>query len=281
MENRHATPLALAAFGFLAACGGGDKATEGGTVPETVPESALFTAETASRLQALTKAGPPVEITEEEAERREEQDRIGGQSATLFRGDPTDERYDSLDELAYEHWEDAWTGGKWHGILAKDGLSLQGNRAGSNRALLVDMDHFEFYIFTTDAMGGGNSSGAWGVPSGSAPNERATWQGLMIGAATNDGRDLLQGDAMISFNFDDMTVDASFTDIVNLDRMAAHSVPRVMFPGIHVSDNGIWERGDDGSERYIIGGFAGSGHEEAGGRFSTDDMTGSFGAARQ
>ena len=266
MKNRHATPLALAAAGFLKACGGGG---DGGTGAET----ALFDAETASRLQALTNAGLPEEITEEEAERRAAQDRQGRQTSSL-RGDDTGERRESFRELAFDHWSDA----RWHGILSKDGLTLEGNRAGSNRALRIDMDHAEFYVFTTDALGGGISAAAYGVATGSAPTASGTWRGLMIGATKDDRRDLLQGDAEISFDFADMAVDVNFTSIVNLDRMAAHSVPVVTFSDVPVAAGGFWEQGDNDTPNLIQGGFVGAGHEETGGNFWTPDMTGSFGA---
>ena len=278
MWIRHAVPLALAALGFLAACGGGDTATEGGTVPETpeLPETALFSAETASRLQMLTNAGPFEGLTDEERESRDAQDRMGRPPISWL-DDPTDERHDTIKDLALGHWEDV----RWSGVLTKNGVKLFGSRSGGDRALSGGMDHAHFSVFTTEALGGGIAAGAWGVPTGSAPAAGATWRGLMIGAAKNDGRDLLQGDAEISFDFDDMTVDASFTNIVNLDRMAAHSGPPVDFMGVLVSADGTWARGDNDTPEFIRGGFAGRRHEEAAGYFWTPDMMGSFGAAEQ
>ena len=267
MKNRHATPLALAAAGFLTACGGG-----GGD--DTASETALFDAETASRLQALTNAGPPEEITEEEAARREAQDRRGRQTWSSPDSNDNGER---LRELAFDHWSDA----KWHGILSKGGITLEGNRAGSNRALRIDMDHAEFYVFTTEALGGGISAATYGVATGSAPTASGTWRGLMIGATKDDRRDLLQGDAEISFDFSDTTIDASFTGIVNMDLMAAHSVSAVTFSDVPVAADGFWEQGNNDTPNLIQGGFAGPGHEEAGGNFWTPDMTGSFGGQRK
>ncbi|MDE0698109.1 MAG: hypothetical protein OXH76_20015 [Boseongicola sp.] len=249
--------------------GGGDATTEGAAAPETLPETALFSAETASRLQMLTNAGPFEESTDEAARREDYGYRW------WLDNDTTQLRGDALAALAREHRRDV----EWHDIPSKHGLTLEGNRAGSNRALRVNMDHGDFDVFTTDAMGGGIAAHVYADLARGVPNASGTWRGLMIGAV-HDGRDLLQGDAEISFDFDEMTVDASFTGIVNLDRMAAHSRSRVDFPPIPVSDQGIWERGVD-TDEGIRGGFAGTGHEEAGGYFWTPDMTASFGAARQ
>ena len=241
-----------------------------------MPETALFSAEEASRLQALTNAGPPEGVTEEEAERRAAQNRAGEQVSWLD-SDGTSERHGSLRELALDHWDNA----TWHGILAKGGVTVEGGREGSDRALRIDMDHGEFHAFTTDALGGGISAAARGVLTGSAPIAGGTWRGIMIGAAKSDGRDLLLGDAEISFDFADTTLDASFTGIVNMDLMAAHSVPAVTFSDIPVSAEGILGQGGDDTPRFIRGAFGGPGHEEVGGNFWTPDMAGSFGARRE
>lgn len=269
MKKRHAAPLALAAAGLLTACGGGD----------TAPEAVLFGADEASRLQALMNAGEPEEITEEEAARRAAQDRTGGHLWWLD-SDITQERGEAFIDLAYDHWNEV----EWHGVLAKNGVTLYGSRSGDNRALGLNMEHGAASIFTTDALGGGISASVSGAASDSAPDASATWRGLMIGA-DKESRDLLQGDAAISFDFADTSVDVSFTDIVNLDRMAAHPVSSISFTDIPVSADGRWSQGSAAFGRntpnFIAGGFAGPGHEVAGGVFWTPDMLGAYGARQQ
>ena len=142
------------------------------------------------------------------------------------------------------------------------------------------MGHGHFSIFTTDALGGGTAAGAWGVGSGSAPSAGATWRGVMIGATRNDAPDLLQGDATVAYD-GGSTVDVDFTNILNLDLEAPHSVPSVSFASVPVTADGRWALGDDGSAEFIRGGFAGPGHEEVGGIFWTSDMTGAYGGVRE
>ena len=92
------------------------------------------------------------------------------------------------------------------------------------------------------------------------------WRGLMIGAV-KEIRNLLQGDALISFDFADTTVDASVTGILNLDRAAMHSVPAVTSSDMPDSADGRWSQGSSARGRStsisIAGGFAGPWDEDA------------------
>ena len=306
--GRHlrAGSLALAAAAFLSACGGGGG---GGAIPGT-PATPLFGAGDASQLQDLVGAGPPVAVTEAEGAQRAAQDRMLSAHLWWLSTDATAERGESLRKLALGHWADAG----WHGILSKGGFTLEGNRTGDDRALRVDTDHFEIGVFTTDALGGGIFASGWAARdfwSGNTPIDRlgnsghpegtATWRGLMIGAAKNDGRDLLQGDATVVYSFDTVLlevfgqvlpfayedvpvgglVDVNLTGIVNLDRMAPHAVPAVSFADVPVNRDGFWGEGGYDTPRFIRGAFGGSGHEVVGGSFGTPDMAGAFGATRR
>ncbi len=113
--------------------------------------------------------------------------------------------------------------------------------------------------------------------SGSAPGGTATWTGLMLGA-DRESLDLLQGDARIEYDLGEGQVDVRFTDIVNLDREGAYSVPREAFVNIGVDPDGTWATPE--GPRHIEGAFAGDGHEEAVGLFWTPDMMGAFGARK-
>ena len=74
------------------------------------------------------------------------------------------------------------------------------------------MEHAHLRVFTTSAMGGGIVAGVWGDTSSAPttpPTGSAIWRGLMIGATSDDTRDLLTGDAAVTYDFTDMTVDVS------------------------------------------------------------------------
>ena len=76
-------------------------------------------------------------------------------------------------------------------------------------------------------------------------------------------------------------VDIGVTGIVNLDRMAAHTVATVGFPDIPVSEDGSWVQGCRSVPTCVRGGFGGPGHEDAVAVFETSDMTGGIIAPRR
>ena len=265
----------LPCVALLAACGGGGD----DTTPEA-PETVLYDAEKASRLQALVNAGPPSEITETEAERRAAQDRTQA-GVWWLDSDATQARGESLRDLAYDHWAD----GEFHGILSKHGVTLSGTADGDGRILLLDMAHGSAGVFATGALGGGLVAGGTAALSGSAPSASATWTGLMVGATKDTARELLSGDAVVAYDFGAPSVDVRFTSIVNLDRAAAHSTTEVMFTDVPVFADGRFAQGSSTfrqtTENFIGGAFTGPGHEEAGGAFWTAGMQGAFGARRE
>ena len=244
---------------------------------ETGQAPPLLDADQVAWLIALVNGGPPEAVTEEEKRRRADQERPGWQAAWIGEGD-AEARFGQLEGWAIDHWNGSGPRDDRHGILARNGLTLAGNRTGDARAVWVDMDHADIFVFTTPALGGSVYAEARGVPAGGAPSSGATWQGLMIGA-DNATLELLTGDAAIGFDFGAMTVEAAFTDIVNIDRMAAHAVPSVRFVDVPVLAGRGYAHAE-GPEVEILVDFIGPGHAAAVGRFEADGMTATFGATR-
>ncbi|MBC6436621.1 MAG: hypothetical protein GDA52_00465, partial [Rhodobacteraceae bacterium] len=122
---------------------------------------------------------------------------------------------------------------------------------------------------------------AYGDLTGSRPAADATWRGLMVGTpARGAHRDnLLQGDATLTFTADDNQIDATFSDIVDLDRNAPHSVEEVRFRNVPVADDGTYAQGS--GSNGIEGGFYGTDHAETAGIFEQRGIVGAYGAKRE
>ena len=92
--------------------------------------------------------------------------------------------------------------------------------------------------------------------------------------------DVLQGDAALTFTAaSGGSMQAAFTDIVNLDLKRPHSPSGVRFTDIPVSDDGTFRKGALGNR--IHGTLYGPGHAEAAGIFEHSDIVGAFGAMRE
>ena len=91
---------------------------------------------------------------------------------------------------------------------------------------------------------------------------------------------VLQGDAALTYTLDGGrgTLDAAFTDIKDLDRLAAHTTETVRFDDVPVGTRGTFRRSSTGN--YIKGGFYGPGHAEAAGVFAQSNILGAFGATK-
>ena len=131
---------------------------------------------------------------------------------------------------------------------------------------------------------------AFGDLTGSSPDGSATWTGLMVGAPISDRAEdrssFLQGDASLTYDFADTSLDASFTGIRNIVTKADHSVRRLRFDDIPVSDDGRFHGYElkPGIRKEIAGGFYGPGHAETAGILeyveAGEGIVGSFGARR-
>lgn len=177
-------------------------------------------------------------------------------------------------------------------VLTKGGITLTDGRGGrygpTYRQYGAWMDHAGFYVLTgakQQAVVAGatisitlRGAAAGGELAGSRPVTSATWQGVMTGTpATEDA--ILQGDATLTYDMASHTLDASFTDIVDLDRNAAHTVSEASFADVPVAADGTF--GDGVVGNLVRGGFKGPGHEEAVGVFEQHGIIGAFGTKRQ
>lgn len=121
-----------------------------------------------------------------------------------------------------------------------------------------------------------------GVASNAPPSPTggsATWSGVMVGMdnAGADRGNVIQGDAGITVDFDALHADVAFTNVHDL-------TAGTMRDGNTWNDAPITSQGTfsgaNGPEDRVGGRFYGPGHEEAGGTFEYDGITGAFGASR-
>ena len=286
--------LVLAAAGALTACGGGGASFDGdaaisltGSVAprETVADQVKRSARTAARANALVASTLYGEVEGEEFHVVAD---CGGTqcSSTAQLGGYTIP-FGELDLEDLLNLEAA--AGTRRAVLTKDGITLVESRGTADdpyREYGAWMDHGAFAVRTgiqsPDApVVTARGALVGGEIAGSRPLASATWQGVMVGtpARGDDRDDVLQGDATLTYDLQSQMLDAEFTDIVNLDRSAAHTVGTVSFDNVPVEDDGTF--GDGSVNDQIRGAFGGSGHEEVGGVFEKLGIVGAFGATRQ
>lgn len=104
------------------------------------------------------------------------------------------------------------------------------------------------------------------------------WQGVLIGSSAN-GYLPLQGEAVLTYDADDRSLDAVFSNIYDLENRRPHSVPLVRFDNVPVHLDGTFEAGLGGNR--VAGGFYGRGHLESVGTMEQLGIAGTFGARRQ
>ena len=119
--------------------------------------------------------------------------------------------------------------------------------------------------------------------TGSLPTDMsAIWRGVMVGTPATETSvgNVLQGDARLTYTFGEGRgmFDAEFTNIKDLDRLAAHSTEEVRFDDITVGNDGTFNSGV--TRNRIQGGFYGPDHDEAAGVFEQSNIVGAFGAKR-
>ena len=120
-----------------------------------------------------------------------------------------------------------------------------------------------------------------GNSSGSHPTADATYNGLMLGVVTAgaDRGDDVEGDATLEFSMANpggAQMDVSFTNITNRD--TGGSLPAIEWSDIQVGADGTFDKRNDMEKIHGI--FYGPSHEEVGGTFKRDGVTGAFGAGR-
>lgn len=177
-------------------------------------------------------------------------------------------------------------------VLTRNGITLTeglGGRYGPTyRQYGAWMNHAGFYVLTgareeAEIFGDIISvtlrgTAAGGDLSGTRPSESATWNGLMTGTTATEGG-ILTGDAMLTYDMASHTLDASFTNITDVDRDAAHTVNEVSFLDVPVAADGSFDDGSTGN--LVRGGFTGPTHDEGFGVFEQKGVVGAFGAIRQ
>lgn len=168
-------------------------------------------------------------------------------------------------------------------VMVRNGVALAQARAHQND---LDMTlyggwlrHSAFYT----AVGRGEdedldvellipASGGWSTRSNPALGS-AVWNGVMIGT-TFHGNSLttVQGDAAVGVDFAGYDVDVAFTNIVDLQTGAQRSP---------IYWDNLTMRGGAFQGAGIDGRFYGPNHEEVGGVFERNQISGAFGATKQ
>ena len=119
---------------------------------------------------------------------------------------------------------------------------------------------------------------SFGVPAtdNSSATGSATWEGATV-ASMKDDRTFILGDAEITVDFTDTTVDLEFRNWRNLDNQALSSMDAITYDNLTLTDGAFEGFGGE----QVEGRFYGTDHAEVGGFFNTMDVTGAFGGRRQ
>ena len=157
----------------------------------------------------------------------------------------------------------------WFGVLLRDS---QGRARPSGSS-----DSYDPYsIVTAEAMVFGTSS--FSRPAG--PSGTARWTGVMVGRDIGPSEatrhNLVQGDAILEYDFADLELDVTFENIV--DVAAGTDRTDMTWTGIAVEDGGAFADTGDAGAAYVRGSFYGAGQAGVGGVFERDSVVGAFGA---
>lgn len=113
-----------------------------------------------------------------------------------------------------------------------------------------------------------------GTESGSNPiTGSAEWQGLLVAIDATTPTQPVHGQASLTFDVADQTLDVEFSDI-----RGARTYADMRWNNLEVM-NGRFGVGDGSNS--LSGSFYGSNHEEVGGVFERNQLIGAFGASRQ
>lgn len=150
------------------------------------------------------------------------------------------------------------------------------------------LDHSAFlverYTVRSGSISGVNVSGlqfgdgiSIGDDTGSRPSGNATWGGVMMGATDVNGpTQTLRGDATISYDLRQNSLNVLFTEIYNLNTNSRFQ--DMQWSNIGVSSTGTFNQYTGNSN--IQGRFYGPSHAEVGGVFIHSVAIGAFGAKR-
>ena len=118
-----------------------------------------------------------------------------------------------------------------------------------------------------------------GLPSGSRPTGgKGRWSGAMVATdVIGEGRgNYIQGDADMTYDFDTLRADLTFSRIADLNTGAKR--PNIRWDDMPVLPEGVFGSTQEGE---TLGRFYGPGHVEAGGTFTHGDLSGAYGMKRQ
>ena len=162
-------------------------------------------------------------------------------------------------------------------------------------AWLDDMDYsmFGLSIKYTDYLTIASEYSYYTVSGGDLSNTQMTgdltWSGVMVGMDRNDFTPQpLVGNAVLSYDFSDDSIDATFSAITNLNTNSLHSTPIITFFDVETfNDNTFYESwsyvsysmtSQEAGSSYIKGGIYGPNHDEISGVFRVNSIIGAFGA---
>ena len=301
MRRLSACALAMAAGLSLAACAGGDSASDRALTPGEIRELAGLSApvETPEAAQArgldiFARADSLIlstmhgETGSAEVPTFRLLTQCGGSRCSVT--EPLSGTVDSIELANTPLRQGAGTAlGSKHGITL---MSESSTHTGADLSSLgAWLEHGSFALLNESQTGEeGTVDVVYGIAvgalTGTAPAGSATWLGLMAGTpVAGDARgERLVGDAALTYDFRSggdgrPSLDVAFSGIRNIDRGTTHGVEAVIFSGLAVGPEGTFARGQSGAR--IQGGFHGPGHAEAAGIFEQQDIVGAFGAIRQ
>lgn len=287
--------FAVAAILTLAACGGGGGSgtggtTSGGSTGTEPPSSALSLLEKWRRFE---NGIPTLSMTEADLRRelRTASERLtharAGEAEILVPTDSQDylgEEYDSYSDLLDWYFSTVTAAAP---VMTHDGVRIAETRekVGEDGAILRYwgwLEHTGFWVghddYDTFSHFGAYYTGTDPTGSGSA-----TWNGVMVGMEGGypaDGApDMVLGDARITIdNLASPNVDVVFANIVNATEGTSRN--DISWRDLAL-DRGVFKSPIQQYGDYIIGSINGPRHQEAGGSFAKDGITGAFGAKRE
>ncbi len=185
---------------------------------------------------------------------------------------------ESISGLRYNYVQEAYGAWMRHAGFAVYGEDGTLTAPEGNTIAILEQDTGSRSVGVT-----GRYTGVVGDLTGSAPTETtASWTGVMVGTPEMGAAkgNLLQGDVTLTYTITggSAELDAAFTDIKDLDRLAAHTTETVNFNDVPVRADGTFGTGRPGAR--IQGGFYGPSHVEAAGVFEQSNILGAFGAKR-
>ena len=168
------------------------------------------------------------------------------------------------------------------GILTRHGITLFVGADATGVSWGAWMRHATFQV--TDGRGQqdgirieARGASVVGDRTGTQPATTATWHGVLVATPVHGSRkgNLLTGTARLTYAPRTATLDATFADIFDMTRGAAHDrLPG--FINVAVRPDGTYAAGASGNR--IQGGFYGPAHAESAGIVEQAGLVGAFGA---